>query len=129
MTSDEQVLDDRHLGEDPQQLKGSGETKPGYLMRLAIGDVLAAKPHQAAGVRRIDAGYQIEQGALAGAVWADDPANFALANRHRHVRQGDEPAKPLGQAGDLEQRAHMALAAALPVRSATKRRVARRRSI
>ena len=113
-----------------KQLKRPRDAAPGDLVRLAVGDVLAAKADHAAGVGRIDAGDQIEQGALAGAVRADDAVHLALGDRHLDVRQGDQPAEALGEARDLKQQSVMlALAAALPVRSATKRRVASRRSI
>src|SRR3974377_1454300 len=129
MTSDKQVIDDRHLGKDPQELKGSGQSAPGYLMRLAVGESPAAKPDTAAGVGGVDARHQIEQCALARAVRADDAANLALADCHRDVRQGNEPAEPLGQARDLEQCAHVAYAAALPVRKSTNRRGAKCRGV
>jgi drug/metabolite transporter (DMT)-like permease len=74
MAPDEQVLDNRHLREDPQKLKGSRETKTGYLVRFAVGDVFTAKSNKAAGVGRIDARHRLNKVGFAGLVVFMNPA-------------------------------------------------------
>ena len=69
------------------------------------GDVVAVE-EDAAGVERLEAGDQVEQRGLAGAVRADDAEDLALVHVEGDVGVGGKAAVALGHALDVEQQAH-----------------------
>ena len=66
-------------------------------MRLETGDVAPAEVDRA-GVGHLDAGDQIDEGGLAGAVRPDQPAHLTGVDAHADAVVGDEPAVPLDEA-------------------------------
>ncbi len=85
---------DRQLGEDFGDLERAGHAAPHPARRQKLRDVFAVE-HDAAEGRGEKAADQIEEGGLAGAVGADDGAQFARLDRHRHVVDGDQTAEML----------------------------------
>ena len=73
------------------------------LVRRQAVDIAAVQPHGAA-VRREQAGHEVEQGGLAGAVRPDQRMDLAGADRQARVRHGADAAELLGDAVDLERR-------------------------
>src|SRR6478735_9743240 len=98
-----EVLAQRHLLEEARDLEGAGDAERGDLLRGLAGDVLAVE-EDGAGRRGEEAGEQVEQGRLAGAVGPDERVDRAL--RDRQVDAGDrrEPSELLGQGSGLAQR-------------------------
>ena len=66
-------------------------------------DALAAQADLAAGQRQ-QAGEQVEQGRLAGAVGADQRGDLAAVHGQAHVVVGHQPAEALDQAFRVQQR-------------------------
>ena len=60
----------------------------------------------ATGVGRLEAGDQIKQRRLAGAVGTDDADDLALVHIEDNIGVGGQPAIAFRQTPDLEQRAH-----------------------
>ena len=56
------------------------------------------------GVRAVEARDAVEQRALPGAVGPDDADDLPLAHRERDVVVGEQPAEPLGDALDVQER-------------------------
>src|SRR5687768_17733375 len=69
--------------------------------RWQAADLLALQAHRAR-ARRVKAGDDIERGALARAVRADQAKDLALGKIEADVRDGGEAAEALGEAADLE---------------------------
>ena len=67
------------------------------------GERLAAEGHRAVR-RRVDAGDEVEDGGLARAVRADQPAEFALADGEVDRADGGEAAEADGGLVELEER-------------------------
>jgi hypothetical protein len=91
----------RHLGEQADVLEGARDAGLGDLVhggRL----VGRAAQHEAAGVGRVQAGDDVEEGGLAGAVGADQAVDLAGVDRDADVRQRLQAAEALGDAVDLE---------------------------
>ena len=68
---------------------------------------------------------EIEECRLAGAVGADDRAQFAWLDRQRHVVDGDEIAEPFRGRVDLEQAHAFAPARSMPSTPRGKKRTTR----
>ena len=64
--------------------------------------------------RREKAADQVEEGGLAGAVRADDRAQLAGLDRHRHVVDGDQAAEMLGDVLDPQQAHDVTLRRMMP---------------
>ena len=71
-------------------------------MRLVAGDILSVKA-DAALVRPIDAGDDVEQGRFAGTVGPDDRDDAAAGDLERQVVHGGNAAKVDAEPVDLEQ--------------------------
>lgn len=100
---DRQVLANGEASEELVDLIALGEPELANLGDLQSRDV-AALEHDLARCRRDLAGQHLEEGRLAGAVGADDAAQFALIDAEIDVAVGDEAAIALGEAGGLQDR-------------------------
>ena len=89
---------------DAQVLELDADPHMGAAMRLGAGDIAPAKADGAA-VRLDAAEQELEEGALAGAVGADDAAQRAGLEREVHAVDRLDPAEGLGQALRPEQSA------------------------
>ena len=90
MATDLDVLQHGKVLEELHELEGANEARRRDLLRRPRGDVLA-REHDAPGVRRLEAGNQVEQRGLAGAVRADHRGDAAFRrprDRRRRRRQG-----------------------------------------
>ena len=96
------MVDGAHLVEEAGDLERPGDPEVGDLLGLATGDVLAAEQDLARG-RREEAGQQVEQRGLAGAVGADERVDGALGDAEADVGDRAEAAELLGQLAGLEQ--------------------------
>ena len=72
------------------------------LVGAQAGDVVAVE-EDPAGVERLEAGDQVEQRRLAGAVRTDDAEDLALVDVEGDVGVGGQAAVALGDAFDVEQ--------------------------
>ena len=91
---DANVVGDRELGKDLGDLERARHAAPHALVGRERGDVASLEPDRARG-RREQAADQVEERRLAGAVRADDRAQFAGLDGQRHVVDGDQAAKAL----------------------------------
>ena len=101
VAADHHVLDGRHLGEQPDVLEGARDARLRDLVhrgRL----VRRAAQHEGAAVGRVQAGDDVEEGGLAGAVGADQAVDLARIDGDADVGQGLQAAEALGHAIDLE---------------------------
>ena len=76
-----------------------------YRQRVHAGTHRAIVEPDFAGVRRIDAGQDLDQRRLAGAVLAEQRMDLAAAQIEIDRVERERSGEMLGQAGDLEQRA------------------------
>src|ERR1700753_4171038 len=98
---DPYVFKDAEFRKDLGDLERSCHATSDALMGRKAGDVLAVEGDAAGGRRKV-AADQVEEGRLAGAVRADDGAEFALGDVERHVAYRDQTSKPLGDIADFE---------------------------
>src|SRR5439155_5785577 len=96
------VLDQREAAERAWDLEGAADAEVDDPMRRLAGDLASGEPDRAAGGRQRPGDY-VEDGALAGAVGADQAQDLALVDLERHGVDGGEATEPLGQALDLQQ--------------------------
>ena len=102
------VLQRRHLREEPDVLERARDAEVVDLVRLGAGDLLALEPDLALG-RGVDAGHRVEAGRLAGAVGADQAEDLAAADLEVDVVEGHDAAEAQRDVVDLEQGlAHLA---------------------
>ena len=76
----QQVLAHRQAAEQPRHLERAHQPAPRDLVHREAADALAGELHLA-GVGRVDAGDEIDQRGLAGAVGTDQAADLARARR------------------------------------------------
>ena len=93
----------RHLVEQAGDLERAGHAEVDDLLRAEPGDVAVAEVDRARGGGQ-EAGEQVEQGGLAGAVRADQGVHAALGDVEVDALHGGEAAELLGQGAGLEQR-------------------------
>ena len=99
--ADHDVFDGRHVHADLQVLEGARHAAPGqFVGRLAV-DGFAVETDFARG-RLVDAGDQVEQRRLAGAVRADHGIDDAGVDGERHVLHRLDATKMDGQVLDFE---------------------------
>ena len=101
--SEQHIVEKRHAGPDPHMLEGTRDPGSGNTQRPDTGDIFSEK-HDRAGVARERTGDQVENGALAGAVWTDKADDFAGSDFEPHLTDGFEAAKAFGEALDDKQR-------------------------
>ena len=113
--ADQHVVEHAQVAEHAAVLEGAREAERGELLGRQAGDV-AAREVDAAGVRRVEPGDEIEQRGLAGAVRPDDADQLALGDGERQRVDGGDAAEaarqPLDLAGSApSHRPHQALRA------------------
>jgi len=96
------VLPHRQFGKDLGDLEGARQPHMDAPGRVQARDVVPVQ-HDLPGGRREEAGYQVEERGLAGAVGADDGAQLAGLHRHRDGVDRDQAAERLGGGADFEQ--------------------------
>ena len=89
----DQVVADRRALDQPDVLERPPEAEGGPLVDRHVGDVRAPCSSTRPGVGRVEAGDQVEQRRLAGAVRPDDADDLVLADRHAHVAVGLDAAE------------------------------------
>src|SRR5882757_10124481 len=92
MRPDRDVLQHGHVGHQLDVLEGAGDPKLDHLLGRCVGDLLAQHGDLAAGCGQ-HAGDQVEGGALAGAVRADQRDDLAGVDVERDVVDGDHAAE------------------------------------
>ena len=100
--ADHDVLERRHLREEPDVLERPGHAHPVDLVRLATGDPLVVELHRARR-RLVDAGHDVEAGRLAGTVRADQPQDLALVEAEADVVERHHAAEPQRHVVDVEK--------------------------
>src|SRR5262245_51721244 len=98
----EDVVDRRQAGEGPHVLEGSSDTRHAAAVGRESGDVLAPEA-DAPAVGSEDAGDQVEQRGLAGAVRPHDPDDRARRDLEAHAPHRLHPREGLRDALDGEQ--------------------------
>src|SRR5690606_20259171 len=101
------VLEGAHVEEDLQVLERAPDAGRGERVRRQAGQ-FASVERDAAGARHVDAGEQVEQRGLAGAVRADDRVNRARVDRKRQSLHRVDAAEFPGEPVDA-QSAHRGL--------------------
>ena len=97
------VLLDRHVQEQTERLERAGDTAARDPVRVEPDDRLPLEDDLAA-VRRVDAGDQVEERRLAGAVRPDDADDLTFVHDEVEAVDAGQAAERLGQARHLEQR-------------------------
>src|SRR5690606_32709377 len=100
------VLEGRHVREDLQVLERAPDPCGGEAVRRQAGEI-ASVERDAAGARQVDAGEQVQQRRLAGAVRTDDRVHESGIELEGEVLDGVHAAELLRQVFDA-QRAHRA---------------------
>ena len=104
MRADRDVFQHAHVGHQLDVLEGPGDAEFCDFLRRRVVDVLAVHRDGAAGGGE-HAGDQVEGGALAGAVGADQGDDLAGLDVEGNVVDGDHAAELLSRVVDLQQRA------------------------
>src|ERR687897_226922 len=105
--AEHEVVDQRQVGEQLDALKGAGNAERRDVVRTAAGDVVAVEVH-AALLRAVDAGHQVEQGRLAGAIGADDGEQLPRLDGEGHTIDRDHAGETQGHVAYVEDRRHHA---------------------
>ena len=100
LVAHEDVLRHVEIGEDRRLLVDGGDPGPLRLARALEGRLLAVDADDA-GVRRVDAGHDLDQRRLAGAVLAQQRVRLARVERQRDVVERLRRVEPLGDAAHL----------------------------
>ncbi len=101
-TPDEDVLERRHVGEEPDVLERARDAQLGDLELVALAQRLAEVAHRARG-GLVDAGHDVEAGRLAGAVGPDEAEDLALVDVEADLVEGDDATEAQRDGVDLEQ--------------------------
>ena len=102
------VLHHGHARERLHDLEGAGKPAPRRLERPLGRHIDAAEP-DAAGLRAVHAGHQVDEGGLAGPVGADQADDLALLETEAHIVDGLDAAEAMAEAiGHQDGRAHAA---------------------
>ena len=81
------VLEDRHVGEQPHVLEGAGDAQRRHDAGIEADNRIALEKNFTLGGGH-QAGNQVKEGGLAGAVGTDDADDLALINVEVEARQG-----------------------------------------
>src|ERR1700737_5315473 len=79
MTPQHDIVEHRHAAEERDVLERAGDAEHGDLRWAGAGDVLALEDDRA-GVGPVEPADHVEEGSLAGAVWANDRDEPAAAD-------------------------------------------------
>ena len=96
VVADHDVVEDRQRQRQARALEGARDAGMVDGLRRGMGDVATAES-DAAGIGRVDAGHDVEEGGLAGAVGTDQAENLALAHVEVEPVERHHAAEPLGQ--------------------------------
>ena len=96
----QEIVQHRHLRKQLAVLEGAREPEPRDRVRLAAGDILAAKADRSFAV--VDAADAVEHAGLAGAVRPDQREQLARLDRKRHAVEHGQPAEAQREAVDRE---------------------------
>ena len=102
MRADRDVLQHGHVGHQLDMLEGSGDAELCHFLRRRVVDVAAEHGDGAAGSGE-HAGDQVEGGALAGAVGADQGDDLARPHVEGNIVDGDHPAELFSRIVDPKQ--------------------------
>src|SRR5262249_3776640 len=103
LQADEDVLENRHRPEDVDVLERAGDAAPHDRVRRLAQEALAREDDRAR-VGLVEAGDQVEERRLAGAVRPDQPDDLAGLDVERHVVDGDDAAETPPYVLEREQR-------------------------
>ena len=103
LVTDEDVLGDVEIGKQQRLLIDRGDAKSLRLGGAANRDRPAGQKHLAA-IRLMDAGHDLDQRRLAGAVLAEQGVNLAGVKRERDVFERLGGVETLGDAANLQDR-------------------------
>src|ERR1700730_18633380 len=103
MTPQHDIVEHRHAAEERDVLERAGDAEHGDLRWAGAGDVLALEDDRA-GVGPVEPADHVEEGSLAGAVWANDRDEPAAAAGERHTMQRPPRAEMLSSVGNGELR-------------------------
>ena len=116
--ADDHVVEHRESGERLHQLEGAADA--------GGADLVGAKPvyplflkKNFSRIRRVNAGDQVEDGGLAGAVGADEGVDAALRDLEGGLVHRAQPAKRFRDTADAQ---HFSAPAAVSARAAARRR-------
>src|SRR5471032_2347437 len=101
VAADHDVFQRRHLAEQTDVLEGAGDAGLGHFMRRGRRIRLAGQL-ESARVRLIQAGDDVEEGGLAGAVRPDQAVDLALHDLDADIGQRLQAAEALVDAGDIQ---------------------------
>ena len=123
-----EVLAHRQVAEDAAALRHQRDARLDDFVRRQVADFAAAERDRAAGQVRHDAGDDLEQGPLAGAVGAEDGDHLAAVDVQVDVVERDMLAVGGGDVGDPKQRHPQCRRRPPPARPARRPAVRRRSS-
>ena len=98
-----QVLPHREVREEADVLEGPGDAGPQGDVGRAVGDLRPLEPDAPRGGREHPAD-EVDGGALAGAVGADEPEDLPLLHGHVEAVHRPHPAEVLGEGAQLKHR-------------------------
>jgi hypothetical protein len=105
LPAERDVLRDRERRDEVDLLVDGADAEfLGFPRRFGPDDP-AGQTHLA-GIGRVDAGEDLDQGGLAGAILPEQRVDLAGANREIHVRERHHPGKLLSDAAKLKQVGH-----------------------
>src|SRR5215469_4478253 len=102
MLAYQDVLQHRHIVEEPDILEGPGNTPPEYPIRGKAVDRPTIEAHLTA-IRLVYPGDEIEDGGLSGAVRADDAEDLAFVDRDIDTIHGGQTAEDFGYVSKREE--------------------------
>ena len=101
MLSDHDVLEDRHVGEQPHVLEGASDAQRGDDAGVEANDRLSLELDLAFGGRH-QTGDGVKERGLAGAIRADDADDLTFVDMEVQARQGVQATESDLQIADLE---------------------------
>src|SRR5512132_174761 len=101
--TDEDVLCDRHRREENDVLEGAGDPAADDSVRPGLEQIAAVEVHST-GIGRVEAGDDVEERRLAGAVRTDEPGDRSFVQRKRDVVEGDDASEPAGHVLNCQER-------------------------
>jgi len=107
-SAEHHVFQNGEAGERPDDLKRTADPDPRRTVRADMRDVHVIEP-DASFVGMNNAGDQVEQRRLPRAVWSDDECDRGLFDGERDVTHRAQPAEPLADVIDFQQRHHLVL--------------------
>src|SRR5207237_5865829 len=99
--TDADVVQRRHVLEEPDVLEGARDADPGHLVGTGARDLLALEPDRPRGGGE-EPGHAVEEGGLPGAVGADQREDPSGLDLEAHPVHGGQTAEALADLDDLE---------------------------